>query len=194
MSLRHSMLALAGLALLATPAIGQDRAVVVQVLGGGYSHAANLNTSGPAAHFKTGFDLGGALGVQFDKYVAIHGDFTFAQTKALGNVSFVNAKVNRYFVGAHAELRYPGAVAPFVFGGAGAVVVDQQGPNAREGFKHFTRAAGMFGGGLSFDVPNSPLEILAEGKVLTYKWAAAPFSRTQWDISYSVGFAYRFGL
>jgi hypothetical protein len=147
MSLRHSMLALAGLALLATPAMGQDRAVVVQLLGGGYSHAANLNTSGPAAHFKTGFDLGGALGVQFDKYVAIHGDFTFAQTKALGNVSFVNAKVNRYFVGAHAELRYPGTVAPFVFGGAGAVVVDQQGPDPREGFKHFTRAAGSSAAG-----------------------------------------------
>jgi hypothetical protein len=36
--------------------------------------------------------------------------------------------------------------------------------------------------------------MLAEGNVLTYKWAAAPFSRTQWDISYSVGFAYRFGF
>jgi hypothetical protein len=189
------MLALAGLAFLATPAMGQDRAVVVQALGGGYSHLANLNSSGPAAHFKTGFNVGGALGVQLNKYVAIHGDFTFAQTKALGNVSFVNAKVNRYFVGMHTELRYPmGSVAPFVFGGAGAAVVDQQGPDAREGFKHFTRLASIFGGGLSFGVPNSPLEILAEGKVLTYKWAAAPFSRTQWDVGYSLGFAYRFGF
>jgi hypothetical protein len=195
MSLRNSVLALAGLAFLATPAIGQERALVVQALGGGYSHAANLNSRGPAAHFKTGFNLGGALGVQLNKYVAIHGDFTFAQTKALGSVSFVNAKVNRYFVGGHTELRYPmGSIAPFVFAGAGAVVVDQQGPEAKEGFNHFTRVASMFGGGLSFDVPNSPLEILAEGKVLTYKWTGAPFSRTQWDVSYSLGFAYRFGF
>jgi hypothetical protein len=195
MSVRNSILVLAGLAFLATPVMGQDRAVVVQVLGGGYSHLTNLNTTGPAAHFKTGFNVAGALGLQLNKYASIHGDFTYAQTKALGSVSFIDAKVNRYFVGGHAELRYPmGSVAPFLFGGAGAVVVDQQGPQAGESFNHFTRAAGMFGGGLSLGVPNSPLEILAEGKVLTYKWVAAPFNRTQWDVSYSLGLGYRFSL
>ena len=134
--------------------------------------------------------------LQVSRFVAFHGDFTFAQTKALGAVAFENAKVNRYFVGGHAELRYPmGSFAPFVFGGAGAVKIDQQGPETSEAFNHFTRFATMFGAGLSYDVPNSPLEILAEGKATTYKWAADPFTdRRRWDLSYSLGFAYRFGF
>jgi len=195
MSVRTSILALAGVALLATPGLAQERAVVVQVFGGGYNHLANLNSSGPAADFKTGFSLGGAVGVQLNRYVGVHGDFTFARTVARGDLPFLGAKVNRYFVGAHAEVRYPmGRVTPFGFAGAGTITVDEKGTEPDEDFKHFTRLAGMFGGGLSFEVPNTPVEVLAQGKVLTYKWAAAPFSRTQWDFSYSIGLAYRFGF
>jgi hypothetical protein len=188
---------LLGFAFAAAPAaMAQDRGVVVQVLGGGYSHTTNLTAAGPEAHFKTGFNVGGALGFQFNKYVAVHGDFTFARNQGTGAVPFNGKDVNRYFYGGHIELRYPigNDFAPFVFGGGGAVTIDQQGAEASEAFKHFTKAAGMFGAGASYRIPGTPLEVLGEGKVLTYKWISAGFNRTQWDLSYSLGFAYRFGL
>jgi opacity protein-like surface antigen len=190
----RTLLALGGLALLARPVLGQDRAVVVQVLGGGYSHIANLNQSGPDAHFKVGYNMGAAVGVHVTRNLAFHGDFTFASSKGLGDVDFAGDRISRYFYGAHVELRYPfgNGLAPFVFGGGGAVTVDQKGPTADDVFGRFTRGAGTFGAGLSYAIPGAPVELLAEGKALTYKWVAAGFDRMQWDLTYSLGFAYRF--
>ncbi|MEZ4587295.1 MAG: outer membrane beta-barrel protein [Gemmatimonadales bacterium] len=195
MSKSKLILTALAVAALATPAVGQNRAVVFQVEGGGYSHTRNLNATGADAHFNTGYSLGAAAGVQFNRFFALHVDATMARAKGLGNVAFVDHTVNRYFLGGHAEVRYPiGSFAPFVFGGAGAVIVDQQGPEAEEMFNHFTRAAGMFGAGVSFTVPGTPLEVLATGKALTYKWVASPFDRTQLDVTYALGFAYKFGF
>lgn len=194
MSIRRTSLILAGLALLAAPAVAQDRAVVFQVLGGGYNHLANLSSSGADAHFKTGFALGGAVGVHATRYVAIHGDFTFARSEALGAMSFAGDRVDRYFYGGHVELRYPFAsgFAPFVFGGAGAVTIDERtSGSVPHAFDRFTKAAGMFGAGVSYLIPGAPVEILAEGKALTYKWVAAGFDRQQWDVTYAIGLAYR---
>jgi hypothetical protein len=192
----RTLLALGSLALLASPALAQDRAVVFQLLGGGYSHTTNLNRTGSDAHFKTGYNLGAALGVHLTRNVAVHGDFTFASAKGLGAVSFAGDRIDRFFFGGHVELRYPfsNGLAPFVFGGGGAVTVDQRGSTALETVDRFTRGAGMFGAGLSYVIPGSPVELLAEGKALAYKWAAAGFNRMQWDVTYSLGFAYRFGF
>jgi hypothetical protein len=52
----------------------------------------------------------------------------------------------------------------------------------------------MFGLGFRYQIPRSPIELLMEGKSLGYKWEASGFSRTQWDLTYSAGLAYRFGL
>lgn len=194
MSVRRTWFLLAGLALLASPVVGQERAVVFQVLGGGYNHLANLSSSGPDAHFKTGYALSAAVGVHATKYVAVHGDFTFARAEALGALSFAGDRVDRYFYGAHVELRYPfaGGFSPFVFGGAGAVTIDEQTSGSTpHAFDRFTKAAGMFGAGVSYLIPGAPVEILAEGKALTYKWDTAGFSRQQWDVTYAIGLAYR---
>ncbi len=191
----RGFLVLGGIALAATPAAGQ-RGVVLRALGGGYSHTANLNTIEPFAHFKRGFALETGIGVQLNKYFAVLGDFTFAQTKGLGQVAFVGDGVNRYYYGGRLEFRYPisGGFVPFVFGGGGRVHVDQQGVETSENFQHFTRAAGMFGLGLTYEIPKTRLALLAEGKGLAYKWVAAPFRRNQLDIAYAVGLTYRFGF
>jgi Outer membrane protein beta-barrel domain len=194
MSIRRMSLVLAGLALLASPAAAQDRAVVFQVLGGGYNHLANLSASGPEAHFKTGFALGGAVGVHLNQYLAVHADFTFARNQARGALAFAGDNVDRYFYGGHLELRYPvtASLSPFLFGGAGGVTVSQRTTaNQTTAFTRFTKPAGMFGAGLSYLIPGAPVELLAEGKALTYKWDAAGFNRMQWDVTYSLGFAYR---
>jgi len=195
MSRLRGLLVVAAATFVVTPLAGQERAVVFQVHGGGYDHMRNLNTTGNVAHFKTGYSLGGAVGLQINEYVGVFGDVTLARTEGRGAVAFANQLVNRVFVGGQLEFRYPmGRLAPFIHGGAGAVVVDQQGPEADEDFDHFTRAAGMFGAGLSYQFPGAPFGVFAEWKALTYKWIAAPFSRIQWDQGYSLGFSYRVGF
>jgi hypothetical protein len=192
----RGLLTLACIALTASPVAGQERGIVFRVLGGGYSHTMNLNSSGPLAHFKQGLALETGLGVQLNKYFAILGDLTFAQTKGLGEVAFVGDGVNRYYYGGQLQLRYPLSrdFVPYIFGGGGRVHVDQQGVETEENFQHFTRYAGMFGAGLNIAIPKTQVAVLAEGKGLAYKWVAAPFKRNQLDLTYSVGIAYRFGF
>ena len=192
----RGILAVAGLALGVTPVAAQYRGVIVRALGGGYSHTLNLNADEPYAHFKVGFALEGGLGVQLNKYLAVQGDFTFGQTKGLGDVDFIGDRVNRYYLAGRVDLRYPLSTSfvPYVFGGVGRVWVDQQGFENEENFQHFNRFAGIFGAGLSFEIPQTRLSVLAEGKGLAYRWVAAPFDRNQLDFTYSMGLAYRFGF
>src|SRR5207245_9978415 len=73
------------LAVLAAPAVAQDEsqngpAVVLSVNGGGFSPLAHLDEPG-LVDFKTGFNVGGGLGYQFNRYVALRGNFTFARAE-----------------------------------------------------------------------------------------------------------------
>jgi len=195
MSRIKGLLAVAVLVLIATPLAGQERAFVVEFMGGGYSHVNNLNTTGPDAHFKVGYTIGTALGVNINEYFGIRGDATLARSEGKGAVNFANQMVNRYFLGGHLEGRYPfRQITPFLYAGGGAVIVDQQGQEVDEDFDHFTRGAGVFGAGLEFNIPNAPIDITAQGRATTYKWVAAPYSRVLWEVGYMVGFSYQFGF
>ena len=189
--------ALASIALVAfaTSAMAQERNIQVQLLAGGYTHTANLNSTGPNAHFRPGYNFGTAVGFNANKYIGVHGDFLYGTSEGLG-AGVQGLKINRFFVGAHLELRYPMTerFSPFIFGGAGAVRIDQKGPQNLESFDHFTKAAGMFGAGMAYSVKNLPVDILAEGKLLSYSWNALGYNRNQWDVAYSLGFAYRFRI
>ncbi len=179
----------------AATAVAQDngRAVVFQVFGGGTGHLRNLNTGPGVAHFTPGYNLGGAVGIQANKYIAVHADLTYTRTEARGVASFAGTNIDRFFYGAHVELTYPteSHFAPFAFGGGGAVTVHQPGSGT---LPNFTKPAAMFGGGLRYQFAKAPVELLVEGKSLVYKWDRAGFSSTQWDLSYSVGLAYRLGF
>jgi opacity protein-like surface antigen len=169
-------------------------AVVFQAFGGGAGHLRDLNSSGSAADFKLGFTLGIAIGLQANDHVALHGDFTYTRNVARGASSFAGAKIDRLYYGAHVELSYPteGGFAPFVFGGGGAVEVQEAASVTT--LVSFTKPAVMFGAGLRYQIPGVPVELLAEGKSLIYRWEGGGFSRTQWDLSYAVGLAYRMEL
>jgi hypothetical protein len=168
--------------------------MVLNVNGGGYEHFVNLNNSGaPTADFKPGYNLGLSLGTEFTRYLALHADFTFARAQARGTSSFTGADINRLFYGAHLELRYPtgGGWTPFAFAGGGAVTVDQVSGST---VPTFTKPAGMFGAGVGYLIPGVPVEVFAEGKGLVYQWNEAGFNKTQADVTYSVGLAYRFKM
>ena len=192
----RGVLAAVTLALFATSAAAQDRGLTFHVLGGGYSHTRNLSTSGPEAHFKAGYMMAAGLGYQFNKFLIVQGDFTFARTKGLGDVNFAGELVNRFYLAGRVDLRYPltGGFVPYVFGGGGRVHVDQQGIESQEDFEHFHKFAGIFGAGLTYEIPRTHAMLMAEGKALTYKWVAAPYNRNQLDLTYSLGFGYRFGF
>ena len=183
----------AALLLAAAPLAGQGREIVVSLYGGGADHLAYLEES-PSAWFMPGYALGGSVGVQLNKKFGIHGDFTYTRNDVHGSGPIVGGDVNRFYYGVHAEYRFPmgnGKWNPFVFGGLGAVSIDQLHPEA---FDPTTRPALMYGGGVSYHIPASRVEILGEITGHTYNWNMAGFDRTMLDVTYVVGAAYRFAF
>ena len=174
---------------LAAPARAQQRSVIFSMYGGGADHLADLQKN-PSVWFMPGYDLGASVGLQLNQYWAVHTDFTFTRNPTKGSGAFAGTNVNRYFYGAHLECRYPLSIgiSPFVFGGLGAVSIDQLGVDQ---FKPFTRPALMYGGGVFYGIPRSRVEVFCELKGLTYRWNTAGYHRTMFDVTYSVGASYR---
>ena len=175
------------LVLTAAPLVAQQRDVIITVYGGGADHLADLEPS-PPAWFMPGYSLGASVGIQLNKSWAIHGDFTYTRNPVEGSGELTGGDVNRFFYGVHAEYRYPlQQWAPFIFGGLGAVSIDQLGAN--ESFDPTTRPAAMIGGGVFYAIPRSRLEITGEVKGLIYNWNMAGYDRNMFDVTYTAGFA-----
>lgn len=216
MSYRNRLAAVAVAAMFAAaPLAAQfERSTVVGVYAGDYSHMVDFNAAG-TARFMPGYDLGATAGVQLNRYVALHGDFTFHGCDAQGNASFAGKNFDLLFYGAHVELGYPlvGGVTPYVFFGGGAVTIHELGSAAPLG--SFTKPAGMIGVGFFYPI-FGPVELFGEAKNLVYRWdrgGPAPFpwsytttggqtynvalntgrfDRTLWDATYTFGLSYRF--
>ncbi len=177
------------------PALAQERAVVFTARGGGFSALNNLNDAG-TADFKTGFDVGGGVGVQVNKYVVVESDLTWGQHEYRTNSVDSGIKVNQFFYGGGVKLQYPTAsgVTPYVLGGGGAVTFHQRGTSGVDKTKGF----GRFGGGLSYQIPRSNWALYAQGDAFVYKISnfgggtvLTPYNKTQADIVYSGGVSYR---
>lgn len=188
---RRAVVAGLGIALVAAAAAtAQQRAFVVGAYGGGYAHFANLSQS---ADFKPGYNLGGTVGIQLNNLVSLHGDVTFARSRARGLMPFAGADVDRLFYGAHMELAYEmlAGLKGYAFAGGGMVRIDQAAP---ERFTPFSKPAGMLGLGMFINVPRTELDIMVEGKTLVYKFDRAGFDTNLWDLTYGIGLAYRIPL
>lgn len=182
--------------LLAAPAApAQQRAVVFSARGGGFSALNNLNDAG-TADFKTGFNVGGGVGVQVNKYVVVESDLTWGQHEYRSNGVDSGIKVNQFFYGGDVKLQYPtaGGVTPYVLGGGGAVTFHQRGTSGVDK----TKGYGRFGAGLSYQIPRSDWALYAQGDGFVYKVSnfsggtvLTGFDRTQVDLVYSGGVSYR---
>lgn len=169
-----------------------DRGVIVGVYGGWYDHLLDL-TANHTADFAPGVSYGATVGVQLNRYLALHGDFTFTRNRAEGDATFAGMMFDRFFYGAHAEVGYPmlGGVTPYVFLGGGAVTIDEVGNAAT--IAPFTRPAAMFGAGFFAKLFGTRFELFAEAKNLVYKWDQGGFDPVQWYIPTTGGQMYRIG-
>jgi opacity protein-like surface antigen len=197
----HRALAVAGLlaVLTTSPAFAEEdegRGVVVFAQGGGFSPLTHLDELG-STDFKTGYNVGGGVAYQVNRYVAVRGNFTFARAEAryagAGTINDIaGTKFNRFLYDADVQLRYPlkGGAAPYVFVGGGAVTVKQDVTPEQPSF---TKGAGKVGVGLSYRIPRSNVGLYVEGAGWLYKWDRNGFDKTQFDTTWSGGISYRFG-
>src|SRR5262245_64332949 len=84
-------------------------AFAVSLVGGGFNTLSHLDDN-DNTNFKTGFAVGGGLGYQFNKYVAIRGNFTFARAEAqsdLSGIAISSTKFNRFLYDGDLQFRYP---------------------------------------------------------------------------------------
>ncbi len=178
-----------------SPALAQERAVVVSARGGGFSALSDLNDAG-SADFKTGFNVGGGVGVQVNKYLVLESDLTWGQHEFRSNGFDSGTKVNQFFYGADVKLQYPTArgFTPYVLAGGGAVTFHQRGTSGVDKSKAF----GRFGAGLSYQIPRSNWALYAQGDGFVYTVSdfsngtvLTGFDKTQVDIVYSGGVSYR---
>lgn len=186
--------ALGATLIVALPAPAQNRALVIGAFGGGYTHVNNLNAPGsPNADFRGGYNVGATVGIKLNNLVSLHSDLTFARNRARGISSFAGADVSRLFYGAHVELShgFTPAFHGYVFAGGGVIRVEQASP---EQFTPFSKPAGMVGLGAFLSIPGTELDLMLESQSLIYKWDRAGFDKNLWDVTYSVGLAYRVPL
>jgi hypothetical protein len=186
---------------LATPLLAQDRGIVqdravfFSARGGGFNGLSNLDDAGGTADFKkVGYSVGGTVGVQVHRNVAVRGDFTFARNELRNNQIATGSKLNRYFYDAALQLQYPTAsgLMPYIFAGGGGVTLDEV--NSSTPSK--TTGAGTFGLGFNYRIPNSPLALFAEGKSWVYKLkgmggALTGIDKTQFDVAWTGGASYQ---
>ncbi len=194
----------------------RERGPLLFVDGGGFSVVRDVTQEG--LDFKTGFNLGGGLGYQINRYVAIRGTFNYARAQLQtpsGAVApaaatpgtpagpdpygLAGRNFNKYFYGGDLQLRYPTRIgfAPYVALGGGAVTVDM--PSATR-VQNFTKPAAKVGAGLGYTFPGTGASIFAEYDGWIYRWdnnslldpTAVNQNRTQWDSTWSGGLRFVF--
>jgi len=180
----------------AASAGAQDHAVRLFARGGGYNALTDVNQAGTSDFKKLGYNLGGGIGVQANRFVTLRGDFSFGRNELRTNTVATGVRANRFFYDAALQLQYPTAsgLEPYVFAGGGAVTIHEVGTSGQ----NKTRGAGTFGLGLNYQIPGSPVGVFAEGKSWLYKLnnmsgGLAGFDKTQFEIAWSGGVSYRFG-
>jgi opacity protein-like surface antigen len=192
--LSHVLSLAAAVSLLsATTAHAQDRAVVLSARAGGLSALRDLNAAG-TQDFKPSFVLGGSVGVQVMRYLAIEADLTGVQNRLRTNGLETGVLVNRYFYGAAVRAQYPTSigVTPYVLAGGGAVTFHEKGTSGRDK----TRGAGRVGLGIEYQFRSTGLQMFAQADGFLYdlknlNGSLAGLDRSQVDMVYTGGVSYR---
>jgi hypothetical protein len=179
--------------LFAQPIEGQQKAVEITVRGGGFNALTSLNEPGTADFQQVGYNLGGTVGVDLSRYLALRGDFTFARNELELNDVSIGSNLNRFFYDAALQLKYPAASGwtPYAFVGAGAVTLDPEGSDNAK-----TKAAGTAGLGLGYAIPGTNFGLGIEGKGWLYDFSGlngdlSAFDKTQFEITWSAALTYK---
>jgi len=190
----------------AAPAVAQrydegaryrDHGPVLYGLAGGFSALADLTQQG--ASFKTGYDVGGGVGYQFNRNVALRANLNFSRAQATASpLSPVDGQnFNRYFYDLDLQVRYPTSIglAPYAVLGGGAVTIDPRSTSRSS----FTRLTGKVGAGLGYHFANTGASLFAEWDGWFYDWnrdlvslEPTDITRTQFDTAWTGGL--RFGF
>jgi len=192
-SMRSVLVAAAAALLIATPAAAQDRAVTFFARGGGYNGLTDLNDAGDADLKKVGYTLGGGIAVQLHRYVSLRGDLSFGRNELRRNGAETGADLSRLGYTAAVQLQYPTASGfqPYAFAGAGGITLHEVGTDENR-----TKPAGLFGVGLAYTIPRTPLALFVEGQGWLYELDGlngplAGYDKTQFDSGWSGGISYR---
>jgi Outer membrane protein beta-barrel domain len=181
------------------PAQVQLQALTLSVHGGGFNSVhndPNLQT-GTADDFKTGFTLGGSVGLALHKYVELRATLTGAQSHLRVNGAESSAYLNRYYVGADVKGEYPlsGGATPYGLAGGGVVILHEKGTTGGDKSQGF----GHLGLGIAYPLRGS-LSLFLQGDGFFYSLsgltggALSAYSSAQFDIAWSAGASYRFPL
>lgn len=195
--MRYAVKVLAALVLTAavsSPAAGQDRAITLSARSGGFNALTDLDAAGSRSFGSTGYSVGGGVGVQLHRYVAVRADLTYARSEYRLNDAGTGNNLNRFFYDAAVQLQYPTSLGlmPYVYAGAGAVTLHQVGTSGQDK----TRVTGAFGLGLNYTIPRSGLGLFAEGRSWLYKPSdasgiLADVDQTQYEVTWAGGVSYR---
>ena len=182
--------------LLSQPVEAQQKAVGITIRGGGFNALTSLNEPGTADFKDVGYNLGGTIGVDLNRYLGLRGDFTFARNELVVDDAATGAELSRFFYDAAVQVQYPteSGWTPYAFIGAGAVTLDPPGSEDSK-----TKLAGTTGLGLSYVIPGTNLGLGVEGKGWLYDFAElngtlAGYDRTQFELTWSAGLSYRIPL
>jgi Outer membrane protein beta-barrel domain len=169
------------------------RAIEIYAQGGGINSTRHfdLNTD---SKFKTGYDVGGDVGVDVNKYLAIRGSFAFVRAQALDRdlslAGFDGSMFDRYAYSGDVRLGYPvkGGVTPYLPAGGGAMTFSNRTDLTAA---NFTRGFGKAGVGLAYDIPHSRVGLFVQGTGLLYSLNNYGPSRTLFDTTWTGGLRLR---
>lgn len=174
----------------ADQSIGSSPSLIIFGQGGGYSPATDLNSAG-TADGKTGWTVGGGVGVGLNRYVAIRAAIDFARSDIEGSGAgeFGGNQLDRLFYGGDVQLSYPtsSGFRPYLLLGAGAVTIM---PDDNTGLDNVTKFAGTGGLGVAYALP-SGVELYVQGNTHIYKIDDFGFDKTQADVLWTGGLSYR---
>lgn len=194
LSTRRILAAVAVGLLSSTPLIAQERAVTFSARTGGFQALTELNDAGTADFKKVGYNVGGGVGLQLNRYLTVRGDFTFAENELRSDDVFRGDKLRRYFYDAALQLQYRSSagLTPYAFAGAGGVTLDQTGSSA----KNKTKFASTFGLGVNYELPQTGIGLFIEGKGWVYNLskvdgALSAYDKSQVELGWTGGLSYR---
>jgi len=192
-----AVLAVASLAVTNAHAQGRtSQALTFSARGGGFSALSDLNDAG-TLDSKTGYNIGGSLGFQINRHVVVRSDFTFGRDELRNGGVDTDTHLNKFIYTAALQLQQPfsNGVTPYLFAGGGGITVHEQGTSDIDK----TKAAGVGGLGVRYQLGNSNWGVFTEGlgylyKVRDFQGSLAGLDKTQFDLVWSGGISYLIGF